>query len=116
MHVFIKWGLLGFIANIVAFLSSNVLTLMELIKFSILFCSDVLAAFLRSDCQESRTKEITIEDFKPKTVEAFLKFMYIEAVQTVDIDICLLQMSDKVRIFIEDNNFFKKSHSSNLCM
>ena len=99
MHVFIKWGLLVFIANIVAFLSSNVLTLMELIKFSILFCSDVLAAFLRSDCQESRTKEITIEDFKPKTVEAFLKFMYIEAVQTVDIDICLLQMSDKVRIF-----------------
>merc|ERR1711971_830214 len=60
--------------------------------------SDVLAAFLRSDCQESRTKEITIEDFKPKTVEAFLKFMYIEAVQTVDIDICLLQISDKYNV------------------
>ena len=87
---------------------------MELIKYDPFFFSDVLAAFLRSDCQESRTKEITIEDFKPKTVEAFLKFMYIEAVQTVDIDICLLQMSDKVRIFWEDNNFFKKSHTSNL--
>ena len=72
------------------------------------FFSDVLAAFLRSDCQESRTKEITIEDFKPKTVEAFLKFMYIEAIQTVDIDISLLQMSDKVRIFWEDNNIFQK--------
>jgi hypothetical protein len=60
--------------------------------------SDVLAAFLRNDCQESRAKELNIEDFKPKTVNAFLKFMYIEAVATVDIDIDLLQMSDKYNV------------------
>lgn len=60
--------------------------------------SDVLAAFMRNYCQESRTKELAIEDFQPKTVEAFLKFMYIEAVPTVDIDIGLLQMSDKYNV------------------
>ena len=60
------------------------------------FFSDVFATLLRTNCQESRTKELTIEDFQPKTVEAFLKFMYIEAIATVDIDNDLLQMSDKV--------------------
>jgi len=60
--------------------------------------SDVFAALLRTNCQESRTKELTIEDFLPKTVEAFLKFMYIEAIATVDIDNDLLQMSDKYNV------------------
>ena len=57
-----------------------------------------MATFLQNDWQETRTKELDIVDFEPKTLASFLKFMYVEAVQALHIDINLLQIAHKYNV------------------